>query len=150
MRWGELIKAARRHRSPSSVRTTSSAPAFQFAEHKANIVASLNDMCKALADIGVVGALHQHTGTCVETRDETYAVMEAVDTRYVKFGPDVGQLQKGGVDPVKVVKDFLPAVRHVHMKDFDGGRTTWGTVLSARARWTSPGSRRCSNRRATT
>ena len=78
-------------------------------------------MGKALADIGVVGALHQHTGTCVETRDETYAMMEAVDTRYVKFGPDVGQLQKGGVDPVKVVKDFLPAVRHVHMKDYDGG-----------------------------
>ena len=95
--------------------------AYQFAEHKANIVASLNEMCKALADIGVIGALHQHTGTCVETRDETYATMEAVDTRYVKFGPDVGQLQKGGVDPVKVVKDFLPAVRHVHMKDFDGG-----------------------------
>ena len=47
--------------------------------------------------------------------------MEAVDTRYVKFGPDVGQLQKGGSDPVKVVKDFLPVVRHVHMKDFDGG-----------------------------
>jgi inosose dehydratase len=78
-------------------------------------------MGKALADIGVVGVLHQHTGTCVETRDETYAVMEAVDTRHVKFGPDVGQLQKGGVDPVKVVRDFLPAVRHVHMKDFDGG-----------------------------
>ena len=39
----------------------------------------------------------------------------------MKFGPDVGQLQKGGSDPVKVVKDFLPVVRHVHMKDFDGG-----------------------------
>jgi hypothetical protein len=32
-----------------------------------------------------------------------------------------GQLQKGGVDPVKVVHDFLPLVRHVHMKDWDGG-----------------------------
>ena len=47
--------------------------------------------------------------------------MEAVDTRYVKFGPDVGQLQKGGSDPVKVVKDFLSVVRHVHLKDWDGG-----------------------------
>ena len=120
VRWGQLIKAAGGSVAvigPNNVKR----PAFQFAEHKANIVASLNEMCKALADIGVVGALHQHTGTCIETRDETYATMEAVDTRYVKFGPDVGQLQKGGVDPVKVVKDFLPAVRHVHMKDFDGG-----------------------------
>ena len=62
-----------------------------FADHKAHIVEALNDMCRALDDIGVVGALHQHTGTCVETREETYAVMEAVNTRYVKFGPDVGQ-----------------------------------------------------------
>ena len=96
-------------------------PDFVFNDYKSQIVAALNDICKALDDVGVVGVLHQHTGTCVETRDETYAVMEAVNTRYVKFGPDVGQLQKGGVDPVKVVKDFLPVVRHVHLKDFDGG-----------------------------
>jgi inosose dehydratase len=120
VRWGKLIQAAGGSVAvigPNSVER----PAFQFAEHKADIVAALNDMGKALADIGVIGVLHQHTGTCVETRDETYAVMEAVDTRHIKFGPDVGQLQKGGADPVKVVKDFLPAVRHVHMKDFDGG-----------------------------
>ena len=92
-----------------------------MATTRATIVAALNDIGKALDDVGVVGVLHQHTGTCVETRDETYAVMEAVNTRYVKFGPDVGQLQKGGVDPVKVVKDFLSVVRHVHLKDFDGG-----------------------------
>ena len=47
--------------------------------------------------------------------------MEAVDTRYVKFGPDIGQLQKGGSDPVQVVKDFLPIVNHMHLKDYSGG-----------------------------
>jgi inosose dehydratase len=94
---------------------------YDFAANKANIVATLNDVGKAIADIGLTAALHQHTGTCVETRDETYAVMEAVDTRVMKFGPDIGQLQKGGADPVKVVKDFLPIVHHVHLKDFSGG-----------------------------
>ena len=120
VRWGELIKKCGGSVSvigPNNVKR----PGYDFAAAKSNIVAALNEICKALDGIGIVGALHQHTGTCVETRDETYAVMEAVDTRYVKFGPDVGQLQKGGSDPVKVVKDFLPTVRHVHMKDFDGG-----------------------------
>jgi inosose dehydratase len=120
VRWGELIKKCGGSVSvigPNNVKR----PGYDFAAAKTNIVAALNEICKALDGIGIVGALHQHTGTCVETRDETYAVMEAVDTRYVKFGPDVGQLQKGGSDPVKVVKDFLPTVRHVHMKDFDGG-----------------------------
>jgi inosose dehydratase len=120
VRWARLIRSGGGSVAvigPNNVRRTE----YRFADHKADIVAALNDMGKAVADVGLVGVLHQHTGTCVETRDETYAVMEAVDTRHVKFGPDVGQLQKGGSDPVKVVKDFLPVIHHVHMKDFNGG-----------------------------
>jgi inosose dehydratase len=94
---------------------------YNFAEHKQNIVATLNELGKAITDIGLIAALHQHTGTAVETRDETYQTMEAVDSRFVKFGPDIGQLQKGGVDPVEVVKHFLPVVHHLHFKDWVGG-----------------------------
>ena len=99
---------------------------YNFDEHKQNIVATLNELGKAITDIGLIAALHQHTGTAVETRDETYATMEAVDTRYVKFGPDIGQLQKGGVDPVAVVKHFLPVVQHMHFKDWVGGPSMAG------------------------
>jgi inosose dehydratase len=99
---------------------------YDFNEHKSNIVTTLNELGKAITDIGLVAALHQHTGTAVETRDETYATMDAVDTRYVKFGPDIGQLQKGGVDPVAVVKHFLPIVQHLHFKDFVGGPSMAG------------------------
>jgi inosose dehydratase len=96
-------------------------PSYNFSEHKQNIVTTLNELGRAVTDIGLCAALHQHTGTAVETRDETYQTMEAVDTRYVKFGPDIGQLQKGGVDPVEVVKHFLPVVQHMHFKDWNGG-----------------------------
>ena len=94
---------------------------YVFADHKADILTTLNELGKAIADVGLTAVLHQHTGTCVESRDETYAVMEAVDTRVMKFGPDIGQLQKGGADPVQVVKDFLPIVHHMHLKDYIGG-----------------------------
>jgi inosose dehydratase len=120
VRWARLIRGCGGSVAvigPNNVKRAE----YRFADHKAHIVEALNEMGKAVNDVGVVGVLHQHTDTCVETRDETYAVMESVDTRQVGFGPDVGQLQKGGSDPVKVVKDFLPVVRHVHMKDFDGG-----------------------------
>jgi inosose dehydratase len=93
---------------------------YVFADHKANIISTLNEAAKAITDQGITPVLHQHTGTCVETRDETYATLEAVDTRHLKFGPDVGQLTKGGADAVKVVKDFLPIVEHMHLKDFNG------------------------------
>jgi inosose dehydratase len=93
---------------------------YNFGEHRASIVAGLNDYAKAMNDEGLGAGLHQHTNTAVESRDETYAVMEAVDTRYVKFAPDVGQLQKGGADAAKVVKDFLTITVHMHLKDYKG------------------------------
>lgn len=121
VRWGRLIKSCGGVTAvvgPNGVRRSS----YDFQAVRADIVTSLNEMCKAVVDTGITPVLHQHTGTCVETRDEVYAVLEAVDTRYVKFGPDVGQLAKGGSDPVKVVKDFLPLIRHVHLKDWNGGK----------------------------
>src|SRR5437762_2454462 len=107
---------------PNGVRRST----YDFKAHKDDIVTTLNELGKAVTDLGLTAVLHQHTGTCVESRDETYAVMEAVDTRVMKFGPDIGQLQKGGSDPVQVVKDFLPIVQHMHMKDYSGGKEYLG------------------------
>ena len=95
---------------------------YKFADHKANIVAALNDYAKAVNDGGLGTGLHQHTGTTIDSEQEVYAVMNAVDTRHCKFAPDVGQLQKGGSDAVKVCKDFLPILVHMHLKDFAGGK----------------------------
>jgi inosose dehydratase len=95
---------------------------YKFADHKADIIAATNEVGKMITDQGLTAAFHQHTGTCVESRDETYATMEAVDHKYVRFGPDIGQLRKGGQDPVKVVKDFLSIVEHMHLKDWNGGQ----------------------------
>ena len=94
---------------------------YDFAAHRTNIVSALNDYGTAMADLGLGSGLHQHTGTAIETRDEVYAVMESVDTRVFKFAPDVGQLQKGGADAAKVVKDFGAITVHMHLKDFVNG-----------------------------
>jgi inosose dehydratase len=72
---------------------------YNFKEHKDDIVTALNEFGKALADIGITGCLHQDTGTCIESRDETYAVMEAVDTKYVKFGPQYRAVAEGRRGP---------------------------------------------------
>jgi inosose dehydratase len=95
---------------------------YKFPEHKDNIVAALNDYAKAVNDTGLGTGLHQHTGTAVDSEEEVYAVMNAVDTKHCKFAPDVGQLQKGGSDAAKVVKDFKNILVHMHLKDFVGGQ----------------------------
>lgn len=99
---------------------------YDFKQYKTRIAAALNEASKALTDIDVVPAWHQHTDTCIETAEEVYGVMEAVDTRYVKFSPDVGQLLKGGGDPVKIVSDFVNVICHVHLKDWNGGPESEG------------------------
>ncbi len=93
---------------------------YDFAAHKANIVSTLNEAAKTICGQGLTPVLHQHTGTCIESRDETYSVLDAVDTSYLKFGPDIGQLTKGGANALQVVKDFLPLVQHMHLKDYNG------------------------------
>jgi inosose dehydratase len=99
---------------------------FNFMEHKANIVASLNEYGMALTDLGLGRGLHQHTGTVIENRDEVYGVMEAVNTKYMHFAPDTGQLQKGGADAAQVVKDFAKITDHMHLKDYSNGKYMGG------------------------
>lgn len=125
VRWGKLIQKCGGSIAvigPTGVKRAS----FDYKANKDNIVLALNDIAQAVADIGVTGVLHQHTGTCIETRDEVYNVMDSVNTKYVKFGPDVGQLQKGGSDPVKIVGDFTSLIEHVHLKDYSGGEPFLG------------------------
>lgn len=93
---------------------------YDFQQHRADIISGLNEYAAVIVDLGLQCGLHQHTSTAVEHRDEVYAVMDAVNTKNLKFAPDVGQLQKGGANPVQVVKDFLPLVTHMHLKDYKG------------------------------
>jgi inosose dehydratase len=93
---------------------------YVFAEHRANIISALNDYGKAVNDIGLATGLHQHTGTAVETREETYDVLNAIDTRYMHFASDIGQAQKGGTDAAQMVKDFAKIIDHMHFKDWKG------------------------------
>jgi inosose dehydratase len=102
--------------APNSVKRAE----YDYKAHRANIIAALNDCAMAVNDVGLGAGLHQHTGTSIETRDEVYDVMEAVNTKHCKFAPDVGQLQKGGADAAKVVNDFLSITVHMHLKDWSG------------------------------
>lgn len=62
---------------PNGVRRSS----YDFKANKTDIVSALNEISKAVSDVGITAALHQHTGTCIESRDEVYAVLHAIDPR---------------------------------------------------------------------
>ena len=86
-----------------------------------DMVRTLNEVGRRCLDVGVVAAFHPHTGTPVETREEIDRVMGEVDPTAMFFTPDTGQIRKGGSDPVEVLATYKSLVRHVHLKDYDGG-----------------------------
>ena len=95
---------------------------FSIAEHLPHLVRTLNELGQRIADAGFLCCFHPHTGTPVETEEEIHQVMQKVDTTYVKFAPDLGQIAKGGSDPFKIVKEYYEIIRMVHVKDYIGGR----------------------------
>ncbi len=131
--WGRLIREAGGSIAvigPDNVTRST----YAFGTHRTNIVAALNEIGQALADAGVLGAVHPHTGSSIQSRDEVHAVMESVDTRLVTLAPDMGELLAAGADPLQVVKDFLPLIRHAHLKDYDGGSDHDGYCAVGRGR----------------
>jgi inosose dehydratase len=105
VRWGKLLRkygGLWMVIGPNPVRRGE----YDFNAARPAILAALNEIGMAAADLGLKATIHQHTDTCIDTRDQVYSVLNAVDTRYMGFGPDVGQLAKAGSDPVQVVKDF--------------------------------------------
>jgi inosose dehydratase len=94
---------------------------YDYGDYRSSIIAGLNEYAQAVVDLELGTGRHQHTGTCIETRDEVYDVLKSANTKVLKFAPDVGQLQKGGADAAKVIEDFLPIVTHLRLKDVGEG-----------------------------
>src|SRR5262249_5855649 len=74
-RWGGLIK-----KYVGSIAVIAPNPVvretFAFSECRSTILAALGDIGLALEDVGVVGAIHPHIGSCVQSRDEIFSVMD--------------------------------------------------------------------------
>jgi inosose dehydratase len=83
-----------------------------------------NEIGRRARDMGMVTAIHPHTGTLIETRAEIDAILYAVDPDLVGFAPDTGQIEKGGADAVATLRAHKALLRHIHLKDYGGGVAT--------------------------
>ena len=93
---------------------------IKYMEHKDYIVDFVNECGKMMQDMGLTLCYHPHTGTPVETKEEIMDFFQHIDPKYVAFAPDIGQIQKGGADPLAIMKTFEPLLKHIHFKDFSG------------------------------
>lgn len=117
--WGELLKSMGGN-SATLGGNTVDRRSFDFPAHRDYITRTVNEIGRRLADVGIQLNFHPHTGTPVETEPEIRGLLDRVDSSVVGFAPDVGQIQKGGTDPMRILADYQSLVRLVHLKDFGG------------------------------
>ncbi|MHB1357783.1 MAG: sugar phosphate isomerase/epimerase family protein, partial [Anaerolineae bacterium] len=67
---------------------------------------AFNEIGRQVKAMGMMTAIHPHTGTIIETRAEIDAVLHAVDNDLVGFAPDTGQIANGGSDTVATLNDY--------------------------------------------
>jgi len=66
---------------------------------------------------GMILVYHVHTGTCVETHEETQKMCDLTDPNLVYILADTGHLHFCGVDIPKFFEHFADRIKYVHLKD---------------------------------
>ena len=78
---------------------------------------TLNAMGAATQEEGVLICIHNHAAQVIETRAECDRLFQVVDPNLVFWGPDIGHLIYGGVDPVAFCRDYASQIKALHLKD---------------------------------
>ncbi len=90
-------------------------------ERQRNALACVNAVGRRAAEAGVAAAFHPNSpaGSVFRVERDYGVLLAGLDASAVGFIPDAGHIAKGGMDPVKLVRDNASLVRHVHFKDMD-------------------------------
>ncbi len=93
-------------------------PADLLSDANAKALAkNLNELGRRTQDLGIKFAFHPHSWTIVEREPEFKKMMDLTDPKLVYIIVDTCHMTLGGIDPVKVVRDYFPRVASVHLKD---------------------------------
>ena len=103
---------------------------------------------EAITAEGVTPALHPHVGSPIEIEPEIRAVLDAVPSSILSFGPDTGHLAWAGITPVELMKQYAERIAAVHVKDVhldqaqaakDAGTNYSEATVTNHTVWTEPG-----------
>ncbi|SHJ02858.1 sugar phosphate isomerase/epimerase family protein [Pseudozobellia thermophila] len=94
-------------------------------ERQQNLLSCVNAIATRAADQGIVCSYHPNSpmGSIYRTEEDYKILLNGLDSRVIKYTPDVGHMAKGGMDPLKVIKEYRDIVNCVHYKDmYEDGR----------------------------
>jgi inosose dehydratase len=83
----------------------------------ATIAATMNELGRRTADLGILLAAHPHIWGPVERPHEVERIMELTDPRYVGLIVDTAQINLGGGDPLAMIDTYWDRIPALHWKD---------------------------------
>jgi inosose dehydratase len=86
---------------------------------------TLNEIGRQTIELGIRLAPHPLIGSPLERESEVRGVMDSTDPRYVGIVMDTGHLTLGGIDPVKIIRDYFPRIAEIHLKDTEAKYRGW-------------------------
>ena len=88
-------------------------------QRQREIIKCANALGKRASDNGVICSFHPSSPPTSFFRTEAdYEVLFAgLATEYIGYTPDAGHIVFGGMDVMKTFKNYMYAIRHVHIKD---------------------------------
>jgi inosose dehydratase len=130
---GDIVEAAKRHArcKPSSATPRSSSPPVSLRNEWRTqpLVPTQARRPFAASSTGWVRLLRPsppkesppaaapHVGSTVETEPEVRAVLDAIPSSDLSFGPDIGHLAWAGMTPSKIMADYADRIVAMHLKD---------------------------------
>ncbi len=78
---------------------------------------TFNEIGKRMTDMGMKFGVHAHLNSSFETRQDVDAIMESTNPRNVYLICDTGHVTMAGMDPVKLVRDYISRLIEFHLKD---------------------------------
>ncbi len=94
-------------------------------ERQQNLLSCVNQIARRANERGIVCSYHPNSpaGSIYRTEEDYKILLNGLDNEVIQYTPDVGHIAKGGMDPLKIIREYRELVNCVHYKDmFQDGR----------------------------
>ncbi len=84
-----------------------------------NLLACVNAFARRAAEQGIVSSYHPNSppGSIYRTEADYEVLLAGLDRDVIGYCPDVGHMAKGGMDPLRIMKQYRDQINLVHYKD---------------------------------
>lgn len=94
-------------------------------QRQQNLLKCVNQVANRAANKGIISSYHPNSpaGSIYRTEEDYKILLNGLDSKVIQYTPDVGHIAKGGMDPLKIIRQYRELVNCVHYKDmYQDGR----------------------------